>query len=94
MRREPVTSPAHRAVAEALASARRRAGLTQRALAAKLGQLPSTVAKMEMGQRRLNVVELVRLAEALGEDPRALIVEVVDAVSAAEARGPASGAAK
>lgn len=85
MRREPVTSPAHRAVAQALAAARKRAGLTQRALAAKLGQLPSTVAKMEMGERRLNVVELVRLAEAFGEDPRALVGLIIDAVAEAEA---------
>ncbi len=91
MRREPVTSPARRAVAEALASARRRAGLTQRALAAKLGQLPSTVAKMEMGQRRLNVVELVRLAEALGEDPRTLVTEVVEAVTSASGKTGGSG---
>ena len=92
MRREPVTSPAHRAVAQALAAARKRAGLTQRALAAKLEQLPSTIAKMEMGERRLNVVELVRLAEALGEDPRALVITVIDAIAEAEAgaAGPRS----
>ena len=93
MRRETIHSPAHRAVAEALAAARKRAGLSQRALAARLGQLPSTVAKMELGDRRLNLVELVRLAEALGEDPRCLVVEMVDAVSRSEAtEGDAAGA--
>lgn len=92
MRREPVTSPAHRAVAQALTAARKRAGLTQRALAIRLEQLPSTVAKMEMGERRLNVVELVRLAEALEEDPRALVMTVINAIAEAEAgtAGPSS----
>lgn len=90
MPREPVSSPAYRAVADALTRARVRAGLTQRALALRLGRPPSLVANLELGERRIDVVELVRLAEALGEDPRALVAEVVDAVASAGA-GEGSG---
>lgn len=81
MPREPVNSPAYRAVAEVLTRARTRAGLTQRALAARLGRPPSLVANLELGERRLDVVELVRLAAALGEEPEALSAEILRAVA-------------
>jgi transcriptional regulator with XRE-family HTH domain len=56
--------------------AREAAGLTQRALAAKLGCHPSWIAKVETRERRLDVVELVRLARAVRLDPAALVAEV------------------
>ena len=85
MPRESVRSPAYRSVAEVLVRARDRAGLTQRQLAHRLQRPPSLVANLEMGERRLDVVELVRLATALGCDPAVLMREVLDAISSAEA---------
>jgi transcriptional regulator with XRE-family HTH domain len=57
-------TPEHLALIERLRVVRRRAGLTQAALAAKLGVAQSFVAKVEGGERRLDVVEFVRWLDA------------------------------
>jgi ribosome-binding protein aMBF1 (putative translation factor) len=75
-----VTSPAHRAarrpnpvfsdeygvVREVLIGARHEAGLSQRALAARLGKTGSHVAMIERGQRRVDLLEFCRIADSLG----------------------------
>lgn len=60
--------------------------MSQRALAARLRCLPSTVDRIESGQRRLDVVELIPLAEALSVDPRELFEIVLRKTDAAEMR--------
>lgn len=52
---------------------RKRAGLTQRQLAAKLKQRQAYVGKSEVAERRLDVLELLDWCRACGEDPAALI---------------------
>lgn len=52
-----------------LAEARRSRGLTQMELAAALGRPQSFVAKVERGERRLEVIEFLHLAKVLGVDP-------------------------
>ena len=52
---------------------RKKAGLTQAALAAKLGRYQSFIANIESGQRRIDVVELLDIAAAIGFDPREAI---------------------
>lgn len=49
-----------------LRSARMQAGLTQEDLAKRLGQTQSFVSKCERGERRLDVVELKRVCDAIG----------------------------
>lgn len=49
-----------------LIDARRRAGLTQSALAARLARPQSFVSKYERGERRLDVIEFLEVSEALG----------------------------
>jgi len=61
-----VTSPAYRKVIEGLREARTAAGLTQRDLAARLKKEPSWVAKIELGERRLDLLEYIAIARALG----------------------------
>ncbi|MGB3489834.1 MAG: helix-turn-helix transcriptional regulator [Xanthobacteraceae bacterium] len=51
-----------------LAEQRRKAGMSQNDLAEKLKQHQSFVARLESGQRRVDVVELIDLAEAIGFD--------------------------
>jgi transcriptional regulator with XRE-family HTH domain len=52
-----------------LRAMREAAGFSQRALAAKLAVPPSWVAKVEAGERRIDLVEFGWLAIACGDDP-------------------------
>lgn len=45
-------------------------GMTQTDLAEKLGQYQSFVARIESGQRRIDVIEYLDIAEAIGFDPK------------------------
>jgi len=60
----------HRKLRELLVAKRKAAGLTQTVLAARLGKPPSYVAKYELGERRLDVLEYLDIAAAIGFDPR------------------------
>ena len=64
-----VSSSAHDALVALLVSERKKQGLTQRQLAARLGKPPNFVARIETGQRNLSVVEFVVFARAFGADP-------------------------
>ncbi len=52
-----------------LRAMRQRAGLTQAALAARMNRTQQWVYKCETGERRLEVIEFVEIAEAIGFDP-------------------------
>ena len=52
-----------------LAELRKKAGFSQRALAAKLGVWPSWVAKVECGERRIDLVEFCWFCKAISRDP-------------------------
>jgi transcriptional regulator with XRE-family HTH domain len=62
-----------RVLCEVLLEARKRAGLTQRALAERLNWHLVTVQRIETGQRRLAVEELFVLAEALATTPERIL---------------------
>jgi transcriptional regulator with XRE-family HTH domain len=66
-------SPRHRKLAELVAEQRRAKGLSQQAVAARLGRHQPFVANVESGQRRLDVIEFLQVAKAIGFDPRAMI---------------------
>ncbi|MGP6087561.1 helix-turn-helix domain-containing protein [Antarctobacter jejuensis] len=59
----------YRSVVRGLVEARKSAGLSQAVLAARIGRPPSYVAKVELCERRLDVVEFCRIALALSLDP-------------------------
>jgi transcriptional regulator with XRE-family HTH domain len=59
-----------------LAEARKNAGVTQVALAKKLGRPQSFVSKFESGERRLDVIEFLDVARVLGVDPGRIIAEL------------------
>ncbi len=63
----------YRRLITALRDARREAGITQGELAARLQRPQSFVSKYESGERRLDVVEFVEIAQAIGCDPIALM---------------------
>lgn len=58
-----------------LAAVRRGTGMRQQALAKKLGRPQSFVAKYEGGERRIDVIEFITIARALGADPLKLFKE-------------------
>lgn len=52
-----------------LIAERKKAGLTQCSLAAKLEQTQPYVAKYEHGVRRLDIIEFLEIAKAIGFNP-------------------------
>lgn len=87
-------SPRHQiVVGETLADARQRAGVTQQALARKLGRLQSFVSAYERGQRRIDLIEFMVIATGLEADPRKLFATIVKkcaGLSVSPAWGPPS----
>ena len=75
-----------RILGEALVRARQRAKLKQSDVAARLGLPSSYLSKIESGTRRLDVVELIRVAEAMGVDPAEIVREVAAAMRAHRGR--------
>jgi transcriptional regulator with XRE-family HTH domain len=67
--KKSLRSPAHLAFCELMVRARQGAQLTQHQLARRLKKPQSFVAKYEGGERRLDVVEFLAIARALGADP-------------------------
>lgn len=63
---------------------RERAGLTQRGLAERMSRERSMVARIELGERRLDVVEFYWLCRILGEDPRRSASRVMGAIEKAD----------
>ena len=61
-------STEHVRLTEYLVGAREKAGFTQQQLADKLGKHQSFVAKYEGGERRIDVIEFLHIARALGFD--------------------------
>lgn len=66
----------YRRLIEALAEARRLTGLTQAELAVRLGKRQQFVSKYESCERRLDIVEFVDIAVALGLDPASLTAKI------------------
>lgn len=64
-----------------LVKAREARGLKQSEVAESLGLPASYLSKVENGTRRLDVIELVRIAEAIGVDPADIIRELQRALS-------------
>ena len=67
--RKSVHTAEQQLLRELLIAARDKAGLTQQKLARRLGKPQSFIAKYEGGERRLDVIEFVTIARAIGADP-------------------------
>ncbi|MEP1209419.1 MAG: helix-turn-helix transcriptional regulator [Rhizobiaceae bacterium] len=65
-----------------LVQAREKAGLTQAELAENLGEYQSFVARLESGQRRVDVVEFIEFAELLDFDASEAIKQLSSHASA------------
>lgn len=69
----------HRAVGRVLAEARRQANVTQEELAKRLRKPQSFVSTYERGQRRIDVLELLKITDALRTDPRTVFAAILAA---------------
>jgi len=63
-----------------LAQARERAGFKQSDVAARLGLPASYLSKIENGTRRLDVIELTQIAQAIEADPADIVRELAKAL--------------
>lgn len=74
-----IRSDGLRALGRAVAEIRRERSLTQREFAASIGSSKTFIARIELGTRRIDVVELVVLARLIGVEPADLLERVADA---------------
>jgi transcriptional regulator with XRE-family HTH domain len=70
-------SPRQARLQEILISSRAAAGLTQEDVARRLRRPRSFVSKYETGERRLDVVEFMEVAEAISFDASKLLAELI-----------------
>jgi transcriptional regulator with XRE-family HTH domain len=70
-------SARHRKLIEEVVRARTAAGVSQRALAAKLKRSPSYVSKFEAGERRLEVCEFIDLCAAVDGDAAEIVRRIM-----------------
>ena len=70
-------SPRHRALCAALVAARKAAGLSQHELAVRLKTSQTVIARIEIGERRVDVIEFIDLARALRIDPREIVAQLM-----------------
>ncbi|MDF3721753.1 helix-turn-helix transcriptional regulator [Enterobacter hormaechei] len=71
-----VYSEEYQLVINALKKARKEKGITQAQLAEALGKPQSFIAKVESGERRLDVVEFVHLARLVGAVVQRIIASI------------------
>ena len=68
----------HRALCAALVAARKVAGLSQHELASRLKTSQTVIARIEIGERRIDVIEFLDLARALRVDPHEILADLMD----------------
>lgn len=67
----------HKALVEVLTAKRKAAGVRQVDLASALGRQQSFIARLESGQRRIDVVDLIKLGELLGFDASEVVADLM-----------------
>jgi HTH-type transcriptional regulator/antitoxin HipB len=71
-----IHSARHRRLIELLVEQRRQVGMTQAEVARAMGRHQPFIANIESGERRLDIVELLDLANIIGLDPHAVIEQL------------------
>lgn len=78
---------AYAVLLELLREARERAGLTQVELAKRLKQSQSFVSKVEIGERRLDLIQLRTMCEVLGTTLPAFVAKLEERLGRPERKG-------
>lgn len=68
----------HKALIELIIRKRKEAGFKQTDLADRMKVYQSLIARLESGQRRVDVIELIRLGEILGFDASLAVRELME----------------
>ncbi|RAK60671.1 XRE family transcriptional regulator [Phenylobacterium hankyongense] len=76
----PIFSEDYRIMIDILVATRRRAGVSQRSLAARLGKSQSHINMIEQRQRRVELREFYLMCKSLGADPVAVFQEITEAL--------------
>jgi transcriptional regulator with XRE-family HTH domain len=71
-----IRSKRHKRLIELVLAERKQAGIRQVQLAKKLKRSQTWIARVESGERRLDVIELIELAEAIGFDAPGMVEAV------------------
>jgi transcriptional regulator with XRE-family HTH domain len=79
--RKSVHSKEYKVLTGLLVAARKKAGLTQQQVANRLGRPQSFVAKVESGERRLDVVEFLQICAVLRADAMEMLPQVRTTIS-------------
>jgi transcriptional regulator with XRE-family HTH domain len=69
-------SAKHKALIELLVAKREAVGLTQAEMAKRLGEYQSFVARLESGQRRVDIVEYLTISKVLNFDPLKALAKI------------------
>jgi predicted transcriptional regulator len=76
--RESIYAKQHTALRDLWIDRRKDLGLSQAELAEKITVMQSLIAKIETGDRRLDIVEMVDYAQALEIDPHTIIDLIIN----------------
>ena len=76
--RASIHSAEQQALRHLFTTQRQHLGLSQRALAERMGVVYSVIGKIETGDRRLDIVEFIEYCHALELDPKAVISQLED----------------
>jgi len=77
---DTIQRASHKALIRLLIEKRRASGMRQRDVAKKLGRTQSWLAKIESGQRRIDVCELCDLARVLKFSPIKMVTKIAKIV--------------
>lgn len=80
---ESVRSPEYQVLIDLLKEAWMNSGQTRKAICDKLGKPKNYLNKIEKGERRLDVVEVFRLCDAIGVEPMTLLTQFAKQVRSA-----------
>jgi len=89
--KRPLNPREHARLVAILVAVRHVSGIRQQTLAKKLGRPQSFIAKYEGGERRIDVVEFIAIARALGADPVKLFRDFVAGMPVKAGRKQAAG---
>jgi len=83
-RPNPVFSDSYAVIRQVLIGARHDAKLSQAEVAGRLGRSKSHIARIECGERRIDALELYRMAKVLGLEPARMFEQIAERLDRVE----------